>query len=97
MKQQGHTAPLRETVPLPMLLSCSLRWAALPPPTGASFSMLKITPVRSLLGSIVRRTLFLSFLHSHRVLRRGIVARQFLQVSVRAHRYATVGLSSTVG
>src|SRR5713101_3325006 len=95
--QHGHQAPLRLIVPCPIGLSCSRRCVALLPTTGTLVSMSKTTPVRPLFGSIVMRTRLLSFLHNHLVLRSGIVARQFLHVTVRAHRYATVGLSSIVG
>src|SRR5206468_10603088 len=97
--QHGHCAPARDMVPGPIRLSCSRRWAALPPLTGTLFSMPKTAPVFSAFGAIVRSTRFLPsfFLQSQRVLRRGTVARQFLHVTVRAHRYATVGLATQRG
>ena len=56
------------------------------PPTSTLVCTLKLTPVLSALGSIVSSTRLLSFLHSHLVLRSGTVARQFLHVTVRAHK-----------
>src|SRR5579875_3904542 len=84
--QSGHVAPARDIVPRPSLRSCSLRWAALPLPCGTSYSIPKTSPRRSLVGFIVRRTRFLSFLQSQRVFKSGSVARQPLQLTVRAHR-----------
>ena len=71
-------------VPVPTRLSCSRRCAAFPPTTGTSLWTPKTTLDLSAFGSIVRATRLLSFLHSQRVFRSGSVARQFLQVTVRA-------------
>src|SRR6266566_5721313 len=96
--QQGQVTPERDIVPPAIFLSCSRFCAALPfANEGASFCIPKVTPVLLAFGSIVSTTRLLSFLLSQRVLRRGTVARQFLQETVRAQRYATVGLLSTIG
>src|SRR3989337_488087 len=92
-EQHGHFAPDLDIVPAPIRLSCSRRCAVLPPFAGTFVSIPNTTPVLSGFGSIVRSTRFLSLLQSQRVLRRGIVARQFLHFTVRAQRYATVGLA----
>lgn len=84
--RHGHRAPARDIVPSPRRRSFSRFWAALPPFAGTLCSMPNTTPVRSALGSIVSSTRFRSFLHSYRVFRSGTVARQLLQVTVRAQR-----------
>ena len=73
--QQGQVAPARDIVPSPT-----------PLPLGGLWSMPNSTPVPSALGVTVSTTRFLFFLHNHVVLSRGTVARQFLQVTVRAQR-----------
>src|SRR5580704_12933907 len=90
--QQGQKAPFLFIVPCPSFLSFSRLWAALVPTTGTFDCTPKTTPVRSGFGPIVSKTRFFSFLQSHLVLSRGSSARQFLQVTVLAHRQATVGL-----
>src|SRR6266516_3278365 len=85
--QQGQVTPERDIVPPANFLSCSRFWAAVPFfSMGASVSTPKTTPVRSAFGSMVSTTHLLSFLQSQRVLSKGTVARQFLQVTVRAQR-----------
>jgi hypothetical protein len=86
--QQTQVAPERDIVPVPIFLSYSRRCAPLPPWV-AAFSpvkMLNTGPVLSAFGSTLSRTRLLSFLHSHLVLSSGIVARQFLHLTVRAQR-----------
>jgi len=95
--QHGQVPPDLDIVPAAIRLSCSRRWAVFPPTRGTLSCTPNTTPVRASLGSIVSSTRLLSFLHSQRVFSRGTVARQFLQVTVRAHRYATVGLPSMTG
>ena len=95
--QQGQRAPLRLIVPAPNRLSPSRRCAALPRACGTPASTPKTTPVLSALGVMVSSTRLLSFLHSQRVLSSGTVARQLLQRTVRAHRYATVGFATQRG
>src|SRR5438876_6868658 len=84
--QQGQVTPEPDIVPPPTRLSNSLRCAIVPLESGTSFCTPKTTPVLSGFGSIVSATRLLSFLHSQRVLINGTVARQFLQMTVRAQR-----------
>lgn len=91
--QQGHCAPERLIVPPPSSRSCARRRAAAWSAAGTP----KTTPVRSPFGVIVRRTRFVPFFASQRVLSNGIVARHPLQRAVRAHRYATVGVATQRG
>ena len=95
--QHGHCAPARDIVPAPSFLSCSRFWAALPPRSGTLCSIENVTPVPSGVDSSMSRIRLLFVLQSHSVLSSGIVARQFLQVTVRAHRYATVGFATQRG
>src|ERR1035437_3908666 len=87
-RQHTQVAPERDMVPAPILLSYSRRCAPLPPWVEASspLKMLKTGPVLSALGSTLSKMRLLSFLQSHFVLSRGIVARQFLHLTVRAQR-----------
>ena len=84
--QQGHLAPDRDIVPAPSRLSCSRLAAAFCPTSFASLLIENSMPLLSALGVSSSTTRFLSFLQSHRVLSSGIVARQFLHPTVRAHR-----------
>src|SRR6185312_7378321 len=85
--QHGHVTPERDIVPPPRFFSCSCFRAVFPFGKGdVSYNTPKTTPVLSAFGSIVSTTRFLSFLHNQRVLSSGTVARQFLQVTVRAQR-----------
>ncbi|MCC7221988.1 MAG: hypothetical protein IT490_14810 [Candidatus Contendobacter sp.] len=61
--------------------------------------MPKMTAFRSASGSIVNNTRLFSFFASQRVFSNGTVARQaeFLHVTVRAHKYATVGFATQRG
>ena len=95
--QHGQIAPDCDSVAPASSLSCFRFWAALPFSTGTFVCTPNITPSRFSFTSIVSSTRLFSFLHSHFVFSNGIVARQFLHFTVRAHRYATVGLPSTTG
>ncbi len=57
----------------------------------------RTTPVLSAFGAIVSRTRLAPFCASQRVLSSGIVARHPLQRTVRAQRYATVGVFTQRG
>ena len=66
-------------------------------PVGTSTSSPNTTPVLSAFGAIVSRTRLAPFFASQRVLSSGIVARHPLQRTVRAQRYATVGVFTQRG
>ena len=94
--QRGQVAPLALIVPAPSSRSCSRFCAALPLPSGTSCLTSNVTPVSEFEEfpvSRVRSTRFVGFLHSQRVLSRGTSARQPLQRTVRAHKYATGGFA----
>lgn len=95
--QRGHRTPDRLIVPAPIRLSCSRRCAGLPSPVGTSTSSPNTTPVLSAFGAIVNRTRLAPFFASQPVFSSGIVARHPLQRTVRAHRYATVGVATQRG
>src|SRR5271157_2901361 len=84
--QQGQVTPDRDIVPAPTRLSCPVLYFALPPTSATSLMTPNTTPLFSVFGSVVNRIRLLSFLQSHLVCRRGIVALQCLQTTVRAHR-----------
>src|SRR5260370_34339210 len=84
--QQGQVAPDPDIVPPPIFLSCSLRCVAVPLIMGTFCCTPNTTPVLSAFGSIVSTTRLFSLLQSQRVLSNGMVARQFLQVTLRAQR-----------
>ena len=95
--QQGHATLDPDMVPPPATLSAALRCAVVPVGSGTLRRTEKSMPFRSTLTAISSNTRFPSFLQSQRVFSSGIVARHDLQGTVRAQRYATVGLTTQRG